>query len=187
MARQAGRSYYGEISDRLRRFLGLDGEWPVEIAEKVQPVIIAGDATLWGMNPHVGRRFITGQSGALAAAQGPMFIARNNGVVIDGMLLSATILTTFQLRFGTDPGGGVDQSLILDTASTAGERAGVFMLVAAFLAGVSGGNIVVSANDTSVYVPLGFRLNQGMAFQLCQTAGVPTTSIMLFGRVAQEL
>lgn len=195
--RGSGRSYFGEVSDRLRRFLGLDGAWPVEIGPQVVPVIIAGDATTGGLSPFVGRRFGIGRNATAGAVGNGMVVqaTTDRGIIIDQLIMGTSLAGSFQLRYGNNASlfaGPTDTSIIIDNASPQGaERAGVAQGIIPTPAGtivheavnVTQGNYTwdFGAAGRGIYLPQFAYLWFGI------TAGAPNLSLGCFGRIPQTL
>lgn len=68
MSRRYGRSYFNELATRLSRLLSLDGEIPIELGDRITPVVMVGDGLAPGMTGNRGRRFVCTWSGNGAGA-----------------------------------------------------------------------------------------------------------------------
>ena len=180
-----GTSYFGEISDRLRRFLGLDGEFPVSIEQRVQPVIVVGNAMEPGLNPFIGRRWAGqlqggGVTGATIEATTP------RGLLIDRIIFSASVTAEYQLRFGNFGTPGTVTGQIIDGATATGEVPGAKFQNVAIGTSVSVGSFFLLAN-TVVQLDLGLYLANGMGLQFFPVSGAGNIRGIVLGRVATEL
>lgn len=199
--RGSGRSYFGEISDRLRRFLGVDGAWPIEIGPQVSPVVLVGDATTAGMSPFVGRRFGVSRGPTATAAGNIAYLqaTTDRGMIIDQVILSQNLAGSYRLSMGS-PGAqlaapSADVSILIDNASTAGpERAGVDAHLGSIAAPAA--RTVLAEVTLVINTPFVFDFGaEGRGIFLPQwgylaleiTAGAPNITLSAFGRVPQSL
>ncbi len=97
---RSGKSYLGEIEARLRRLLNLQGAIPVELDQRVVPVIIVGDGTQPGMTERRGRRWVAAFNGVANASV--CVVQAVDSVIIDRVTLSTPAVTAtahFRLYF----------------------------------------------------------------------------------------
>lgn len=180
--RTYGRSFFGEATTRLARFLGLEGEIPVGLEEKIRPVMIVGDATLPGYTSFRGRRW--GAPGTNAGGQ--QYLA-TEPVIVDGMSFANTTVgaATIEVKIygpGEWPGAAPTTPVPwIDLLPTSSEAAPVLTAAANALAGGVVAYRLVLPQNGYISIPYQMALVQGSRIHLLWTGGTGSSSC--WGRV----
>lgn len=184
-----GKSYFGEVTNRLGRLLGLDGRIPVDLAQSIQPVVLVGDGTLPGMAYRAGKRWACDINGG--ANQG-MFLRADpagQGLIVEGWQVGVTGVTGLITLdyFGATAAAALGATTVAGAVLDSGEldRPGILTLQGnAFAGGTTVGRWPAIPINTSI-PPVSQRFylspGTGLAWRQAGVGGIVLGTV--FGRL----
>lgn len=192
MGKPYGQSYLGDLSTRLQRLLGFDGDAGASFTSQAVPVILVGDATLPGYADKNGRRFLL--NSGLVPATAFFFWRATADIIITNIRYTQTLAAAGQhdWRFidpATAPGFIVAPGgQFLDRAFP-GERPPLeFYTNGAATAGTVIGSVVTSATSPGIgtwheFLAQPFCMQAGMQMGILNNGAASNPRYEIWGRL----
>lgn len=95
-----GRSFFGNVTQRLQNVLNLEGTLPIDLGKEIVPVVVVADGTLPGYAGAKLRRFGAAQQGAAPAVSNQYYFKATEPIIVTSVQVSASAAgTSFGLYY----------------------------------------------------------------------------------------